>query len=92
MTAREWITEIFGEDLIVLDPPEEFDRCIVGVVESKLLQPVVVYDAAKITKNLMKQGMTTEEAIEYFEYNILDCYMGERTPMFLVKLPKGLAK
>lgn len=27
--------------------------------------------------------MTEEEAIEYFEYNILGSYMGENTPVFL---------
>ena len=30
-----------------------------------------------------EQGMTTEEAIEFYEYNIVGAYMGEATPIFL---------
>lgn len=27
--------------------------------------------------------MTNEEAIEYFEYNIIGAYVGEKTPTFI---------
>ena len=31
----------------------------------------------------MKEGMTDEEAVEYFEYNVVGSWMGEGTPIFL---------
>ena len=31
----------------------------------------------------MEDGMTEEEAVEYFEFNIIGAWMGEETPCFL---------
>jgi hypothetical protein len=44
---------------------------------------VLVYDAEKIRENLMKDGMTTEEAREYIEFNIEGAYVGEHTPVLV---------
>jgi len=44
---------------------------------------VLVYDAEKIRENLVKQGMTEEEAREYIEFNIEGAYMGEGTPVLV---------
>ena len=32
-----------------------------------------------------RDGMTYEEAIEYFDYNILGAWMGEYTPVYIRK-------
>jgi len=29
-----------------------------------------------------RDAMSYEEAVEYFEYNVIGAYMGEKTPMF----------
>jgi len=43
------------------------------------------YDMEKIVRKLMKRdGMSHEEAQEYFNFNIGGAYMGEGTPMFLI--------
>lgn len=55
------------------------DAAIVGVEYSSLR---LVYDVEKIVKVLMKD-MSREDALEYFEYNILDAYVGEMTPIFI---------
>ena len=55
------------------------DAAIVGVEYSSLR---LVYDVEKIIEVLMKD-MSREDAIEYFEYNILDAYVGEMTPIFI---------
>ena len=33
----------------------------------------------------MKDGMTDEEAMEYFEFNVVGAWMGEGTPIFLYR-------
>jgi hypothetical protein len=43
---------------------------------------VVAYDTTKIVE-ILSRSMTVDEAYEYFEFNILGAYVGERTPMFV---------
>lgn len=40
-------------------------------------------DIEKMLKKMEKEGMTREEAIEYFEFNILGAYVGEENPIYL---------
>ncbi len=47
--------------------------------------PVACYDIDTILKAHIKEGMTPDEAWEYFEYNQLGAYVGEGTPVFLFK-------
>jgi hypothetical protein len=44
---------------------------------------VLVYDAEIIRSNLVKEGMDSEEAREYIEFNIEGAYMGEHTPVLV---------
>lgn len=44
---------------------------------------VLVYDAEIIRFNLMKQGMTSEEAREFIESNIESAYLGPDTPILV---------
>ena len=45
---------------------------------------VAVYDYDKCVQILMaKQDMTTTEAIEWMEYNVVNSYVGETTPVFV---------
>ena len=43
----------------------------------------VVYSADQIIGGLMNQGMTNEEAVEYFHFNIEGAYVGEFTPIYM---------
>ena len=66
-----------------------FDDAIVGISEGISIQhnSVLIYDRDKIIDTLMnRDGMTDEEAIEYYEYNIAGAYMGEKTPIFMEKI------
>ena len=80
---RQLIAEQYGEELLFLDPPEQFDSCIIGVANRCGMDYVVVYDEAKIVEALMSDGMSEEQALEHFDFNIAGSYVGERTPMFL---------
>lgn len=64
-----------------------FDHCIIGI--SQILGKddfIVVYDTMEIVSTLQERdGMSEEEAIEYFDYNIHGAYLGDYTPMFVTR-------
>ena len=63
-----------------------YDDCIVGIAERCGQPNVVAYDAHKVARSLVKQGMSEEEAWEFFYFNISGAYVGELTPIFIHKL------
>lgn len=65
------------ENVLVCDG---FDDAIIGIepTTSRL-----VYDVDKIIQTLISQGMDRDEAIEYYEFNIVGAYVGELTPIFI---------
>lgn len=70
-----------------LDPDvlkaDGFDDAVIGVASRCGSVDVLAYDVEKIILKLMLDGMTREEAEEYFEFNILGAYVGEYTPVFI---------
>ena len=60
-----------------------FDDAILGLGRRCGQPDLLVYDVDKCITILMKDGMTDEEAIEYFEFNVVGAWMGEGTPIFL---------
>ena len=76
--------EDLGEALIM----DGFDDCIAGIVERIGQPPIICYDRDKVLNNLMSQGMTDEEAVEYFEYNQIGAWVGEQTPCFISPFDK----
>ena len=45
---------------------------------------VAVYDVEKCLNILqLRDGMTEDEAVEYFEFNVQGAYVGESTPIFI---------
>jgi hypothetical protein len=64
-----------------------FDDCYLGVGESYGEQPALVYDYEKIIEQLKQDGMSDEEAQEYYDFNILGSYVGEKMPIFLNRIP-----
>ena len=60
------------------------DDAIIGVGESFSRQPILVYSVDMIIKELMERdGMTEEEAIDFFGFNIIGSYNGEGMPIFV---------
>ncbi len=60
-----------------------FDEAFIGTGSRCGCEDVAVYDANKCIEALIEQGMTDEEAVEYFEYNVLGAWIGDITPVFL---------
>jgi hypothetical protein len=65
------------EDVLIADG---FDDAVIGI---EPLTMRVVYDIDKVIEILMDQGMDHDEAIEYYEFNIVGAYVGEQTPLFV---------
>ena len=82
---RDKYAEQYGDDLLFMDPPETFDACILGVVQRCGSEPVVVYDTQAVVAKFIEQGMSHEEALEWFDFNVIGSWVGERTPFFLFK-------
>ena len=62
------------------------DNAVVGVSftwRNQRQVQLLVYDAEIIRDNLVKEGMTPDEAREYIEYNIEGAYVGEGTPILV---------
>ena len=61
-----------------------FDDCILGTVERCGKPPHLVYDAEKVVAKLVsRDGMSWDEAQEFFEFNIAGAWVGEGTPGYL---------
>jgi hypothetical protein len=80
--TRGDISEINPEALLC----DGFDEAIIGMAERINLGPVVAYDVDKMLEIMVERdGMSYQEAMEYFDYNIIGAWMGENTPIFITK-------
>jgi hypothetical protein len=68
-----------------------FDACVVGTANiwrDQITVTVLVYNADAMIETMMdRDGMTEEEAIEYFEFNIEGAYIGIDTPVLFFNNP-----
>ncbi|MFW6246626.1 MAG: hypothetical protein ACOC22_00420 [bacterium] len=56
-----------------------FEDAIIGISGNKL-----VYSNQKCIEILMiRDGMSLDEAVEYFTFNVEGAYMGEKTPIWV---------
>jgi hypothetical protein len=69
------------DSLIILDG---LDKAILGIAYQYDKEASIAYDINKILHILMdRDGMTREEGIEYYEFNIIGGYFGESNPCYL---------
>ena len=73
----EQILENYNDETFLII--DGFNDCIIGLDEVSLK---LIYSKSKIINKLIEQdGIDELEAIEYYEFNILGAYMGEKTPI-----------
>jgi len=61
-----------------------FESCIIGVATRFGAEPLVAYDTDKCLSLLMaRDGMTYEEAVDFFEFNVAGAWVGDGTPIFI---------
>ena len=77
---KERMSEINPDALLA----DGFDDALLGVCYQFGQLPVTSYDYNKCIDILIQRdGMSEEEALEYFEFNVLGSYMGPNTPVFI---------
>jgi len=75
------------DGLLLLEPREMYDKCILGVAR-RFNDRFVMYDQNCVL-NAMAESMIPDggdawvEAVEFFEYNTVGAWVGEHTPGFL---------
>ena len=57
-----------------------FDDAVIGI---EPLSGKVIYDIDKMITVLISEGLSNEDAIEYLDYNVLNAYVGEQTPIYI---------
>lgn len=62
--------------------PTDMKNAIIGYVERIGIEPLILLDKQKCLKILEEKGMSCEEVNEYFDYNIINSWIGEGTPYF----------
>ena len=80
----EEIGEISPETLLA----DGFEKALIGVAEQGGVRKVLaVYDKSKCIEILMdRNNWSEEEAIEFFDFNVIGGYIGEYTPIFMEKI------
>ena len=63
--------------------PTDLKGAVLGMVERYGQSPLVLMDTKKCLDIFMERdGMTEEEAREFFEFNVIGAWTGEGTPCF----------
>jgi|TARA_A100000172_G_scaffold27244_1_gene16005 hypothetical protein len=75
--VKAWIQSWNPEALLM----DGFDAALVGAASRPDFGMVAVYDRDLCIDVLVDQGMPKDDAVEYFEYNCEQAYMGPGTPI-----------
>lgn len=82
--ALTYIEEFDIEGVVRLEPSSVYDKFIIGLGRRFNDGPVLVYDMDGILDWFQSEdGMTYEEAVEHFEFNVIGGWYGDGTPMFV---------
>jgi hypothetical protein len=82
MITNNYDIHEFAEGAVILD---SLDDAIIGIVEEFGNGPRILYSKNKVLHILEKRdGMSSIEAVEFYEYNILGLFAGEQNPVFLI--------
>ena len=84
--VKDWIIE-YNEEALLADG---FEEAFLGVSEVFGRPPLATYDRDKCIDILVKRdGMTYEEAVEYFNFNVTGAWVGDGTPIYLTLRKAG---
>lgn len=79
-SAIDQLKDAVDREAIALDG---LDEAILGHGSQFPSEQVIVYSAQRIIKILMRDGMTLDEALEYFGFNIEQLHAGHLTPIIV---------
>ena len=64
------------DDILLADG---FNDALIGVSSKN----IAIYDISKCIKVLEKQGMSQDDALDYFYFNVEGAYVGKQTPIYV---------
>ena len=84
---KEKRMSLVKEEIAALNPSaliaDGLDEAILGYGQQFPKEPVLIYDYDKCVEVFMEQGMSYEDAIEWMEFNVVNAYYGDGTPIFM---------
>ena len=76
-SVRDELVDNFDEEELLF--ADGFDDAILGVCSSSYR---VVYSVEEMIRILMDEGMEYIDAIEHLSFNVINAYVGEKTPIY----------
>jgi hypothetical protein len=73
----EQILENYQDEEILI--ADGFDNAVIGIDENSMR---LIYSVSKCIDILIGEGLTLEESVEHFHYNVCGTYVGELTPIW----------
>ena len=82
----DWLKSVLDDeqDLPLADG---LDEAFIGVTEDE--PPRAVYDSQKVISTLIRDGMSYDEAQEFYSFNIAGAHIGPQTPIFINRYPEA---
>ncbi len=75
-------SRVLNDKMVTMDG---FNNCILGICMRFGQEDIVAYDYVKVIETLMENdGMSYEEAMEFFDFNQLGAWVGDHTPCFIL--------
>jgi hypothetical protein len=75
-----WIEENYPDESVLL--ADGLEDAFIGIAY-QFNTAIAIYDKQKCIDIFVNDGMSYEEANEYFDFNVQGAYVGEKTPAFL---------
>ncbi len=60
-----------------------FEQAFLGICRRFGQEPVAAYSYEKCINILVLEGMSEDEAVDYFEFNVIGSWVGVGTPVFI---------
>ena len=73
----EGIVEVYQDEEML--KADGFDDAVIGIEESSMR---LIYSVGKCIEILVEDGMTMEDAMEYYDFNVKDAWVGDKTPIW----------
>lgn len=76
----EWVNENFPDQEILI--ANGFEEAFIGVAVQGN-NNIPIFSKAKCLDILISQGMSYEEAVEFFDFNVQSAWLGPNTPAYM---------
>lgn len=73
---QEIVEYYYDEEILKADG---FDEAVIGIDEHSMR---LVYSVKLCIEKLITEGMSLEDAIDHFNFNVSGAYVGEKTPIW----------